>query len=239
MEITTLSSDVRPTCAAIVCAYNEEKTLANLLDNLLASPYLDEIIVVNDGSTDQTAAILDHYAWKTEIQAVHLPGNHGKGYALAEGISRARSEALLFIDADLQNWHCGYELDLLRPLLQDQADMVIGYPIEGSDLFEPVDPLGLLHWISGERAVWRRDALPLVELIRDSRFGVETHINLHYRQSRQRVQFVRLNNLKHPIKLQKSSLLPALRGYAQEGAEILQTCGYWTRKMVRGWVENW
>jgi len=239
MEISTISPKNHPTCAAIVCAYNEEKTLANLLDNLLGSPYLDEIIVINDGSSDQTASILEHYAWKTEIQAVNLPQNQGKGYAMAEGITRAHSEALLFIDADLQNWHCGYELDLLRPLLQDQADMVIGYPIEGTDLFEPIDPLGLMHWISGQRAIWRRDALLLVELIRASRFGVETHINIFYQREQKRVQFVRLNDLKHPIKLQKSNPITAIKEYAREGSEILVTYGYWAKKMVQSWVLDW
>ncbi len=213
------SSSRSKTCTAIVCAYNEENTLAAVLETLLVSPLIHAVVAIDDGSTDETAAVLRNFANHEKVHAIFLPQNRGKGYAMAEGVIQAKGEVILFVDADLLNLETDHIAQILHPLSVGETDMVIGYPSRGQGLIETMNPLRPL---SGERALLRKDILPLVTSIRDSRFGVETIINLHYRRERKRVRYVLLRGLIHPIKLEKSGPKEALEMYALEASQIIQ-----------------
>lgn len=213
----------RPTCTAIVCAYNEEKYLAGVLDRLLKTPAIQEIIVVDDGSKDRTAEILRQYGQGGRVHPIFLSPNRGKGYAMAEGAAIARGDILLFVDADLVNWDANYAARVLAPILAGQADLVIGYPQREKDPWDSADILHVQRWLSGERAIWRTDLLPLLPKMRPSRFGVETLINMHYRTRHQPIRFVRLAGLLHVIKFEKSSRTAAWDEYAKEVRQILRT----------------
>lgn len=71
-------------CCVVVATYNNEKTLAKVLDGILA--YTSDIVLVNDGSEDRTLEILQNYP---QITQIHLPKNKGKGYALKKGFKKA------------------------------------------------------------------------------------------------------------------------------------------------------
>jgi glycosyltransferase involved in cell wall biosynthesis len=213
----------QPTCAAIVCAYNEEKYLAGVLDGLLDASFIQEIIVVDDGSQDSTADIMRQYRQIERVRTIFLSPNRGKGSAMAEGIAAASKDILLFVDADLVNWSASYAVQVLTPVLAGQADMVIGYPQRVNDPWDAVDVMHGQRWLSGERAVWRTDLLPILAKLHPSRFGVETLINMHYRTRHQPIRFVRLEGLLHPIKFEKSSRSEAWDEYIKEVGQILRT----------------
>lgn len=91
----------------MVPAYNEAKRLPSSLDSILA--YLNtagwpepEVIVVNDGSTDDTANVVREFA-RTHpcVRLLENPGNRGKGYSVRHGMLKAESEWVLFTDSDL------------------------------------------------------------------------------------------------------------------------------------------
>jgi glycosyltransferase involved in cell wall biosynthesis len=218
-----LSRPVHPACTAIVCAYNEEEHLASVLDGLLNASFIEEIIVVDDGSQDRTLEIIHRYEPRDRIRTIFLSPNHGKGYAMAEATTTASGDILLFVDADLMNWDAGYAEQVLAPVLNGQADMVIGYPLRKNDRWDMLDVLGIQRWLSGQRAVWRTDLLPIVAKMRPSRFGVETLINMHYRTRHQPIKIVKLEGLLHPIKFEKRSLPKAWNEYVQEVRQILRT----------------
>jgi glycosyltransferase involved in cell wall biosynthesis len=205
--------------SAIVCAYNEEDTISKVLENLLKSSIIDEIIVINDGSTDSTQAVIQTFSRTSKIRPIEFQDNRGKGNAMAEGVINARNRILVFVDADLLNLEDRYIEQLVQPLVSGLADMVIGPPTENTvdDKFNPFKPL------SGERALFRDDILPLVENMRESRFGVETLINLSYQSKKKRVLYVPLWGLVHPIKLQKHSFKRASREYCAAANQILRT----------------
>jgi len=217
------SRPAHPTCTAIVCAYNEEKYLSGVLDGLLNTPIVQEIIVVDDGSQDGTAEIMRQYGQIPEVRPIFLTTNHGKGYAMAEGTAAAHGDILLFVDADLMNWDADYALQVLTPIYAGQADMVIGYPQRENDPWDAADILHYQRWLSGERAVWRADLLPLLSKLRPSRFGVETLVNMYYRTNHQPIRFVELKDLIHVIKFEKGSQVRAWDEYIKEVRQILRT----------------
>ena len=91
----------------IIPAYNEEKRLPATLEKILA--YLDgtgwsfaEVIVVDDGSADGTAAVAARVAAaRPNVRVLRNPGNRGKGYSVRHGMLEAKGEWTLFSDADL------------------------------------------------------------------------------------------------------------------------------------------
>ena len=204
---------------AIVCAYNEEKTIGNILDVLINSSVLNEIIVINDGSTDGTCSILHKYRRHDHLKIIELPINMGKGYAMVEGIMNTNSGLLVFVDADLLNFNLKYIKQLIKPLLEGKADMVIGQPTEDFADFHlnPFKPL------AGERALFRQDILPLLDKMKDSRFGVETLINMHYKANNMKTIYVSLQGLQHPTKLQKYPLTLSIQEYGSVAKQIAQT----------------
>jgi len=103
--------------SAIVPVFNEEKTVYGVVDALLKSNLINEVICINDSSTDKSLEILERF--KDKIQLVNFEENKGKGYALTEGIKKAKNEILCFVDADLTNLSDSYIKTLLEPVLED------------------------------------------------------------------------------------------------------------------------
>lgn len=204
---------------AVVCAFNEEHTIFGVLQVLSQYPYLDEIIVINDGSTDGTSAVLKAFKHNTMIHIIEFPENKGKGAAMAQGIRCSNNDILLFIDADLLNFNTRHVDKLILPLLDEKADMIVGYPTMNNAI-EKIDPFKPL---TGERVVLKKDILPLLTRIEKSRFGVETLINLYYQTNKKRVQSVALRGLIHPVKLQKYTPPEALWMYSKATYEIIRT----------------
>ncbi|MFP6664232.1 MAG: glycosyltransferase family 2 protein [Deltaproteobacteria bacterium] len=117
------SDDALPSATLIISAYNEEDVLAKKLDNALALEYPAgrlEIVVVDDGSRDGTAAIARAYA-ERGIVLHSYEQNRGKNLALNDSMPRVRGEVIIFTDANGM-----YEPDALRELLRPFADPAVG-----------------------------------------------------------------------------------------------------------------
>lgn len=213
------SSAQKPLVSAIICAFNEEKTLKDNLAVMAACEHVDEVIVVNDGSTDQTGDILQTFVDGGKIKAIHFEHNQGKSCAMITAALRAFGDVLVFLDADLQNLNSAHIQTLIQPLLEHKVDMVIGEPRNKSDFMKSIDPFRSL---SGERSVWREDLLPLVEQIRDSGYGIESLLNLAYKENNKNICYRNLDGLNHPWKLEKANPFTAAIQYTREGIQIMQ-----------------
>lgn len=117
-------------------AYNDEATVAGLVgDALSVLASLTEhfeVIVVNDGSTDGTAAVVDELARAdSRVRVIHHETNRGYGGALRTGFASATKELVFYTDGDGQ--YDVRELVLLRPLMKEGVDIVNGYKIKRAD----------------------------------------------------------------------------------------------------------
>lgn len=106
--------------SVLIPAYNEEQRVGRTITSLWSTGKVQEIIVIDDGSTDDTGVVAAKYG----ARVIHLRQNHGKGKALTVGFSFPQGEFVLLVDADLQE-SAGETLKLLDPLRTNQADLAI------------------------------------------------------------------------------------------------------------------
>ncbi len=204
--------------SAIICVYNEEKTIKDVI-SVVCDYFFDEVIVVNDGSTDKTDDILNELSKIYEFKYIKLEENKGKGFAMATGIENATGEIIVFVDADLSDLKEDHLFELTMPLVNKKADMILGQATE-TLIDYSVNPF---KSFTGERSVFKKDILPIVDKMKHSRFGVETLINLYYQAEGKKVKYVMLNGLKHPTKFDKVSKQQALKEFMKEGHQIALT----------------
>jgi polyisoprenyl-phosphate glycosyltransferase len=182
--------------AAIVPAFNEERSIRRTIHVLQHADAIDEIIVVNDGSTDRTGEIA---AEELGIILVNLPENLGKGGAIRAGLERTKENVVLLLDADLIGLRRDHVSDLVRPVLEGRAKTTMGVFTEGramTDLAQLIAPK-----LSGQRAILRA-ILEKID-IAESRFGVEVAINRYLEDNGIEILEVELPNLTHHTKEEK------------------------------------
>lgn len=180
----------------IIPAFNEEKTIKNVIEVVKNVDIIDEIIVVSDGSKDDTAKI----AREMGVFTIEYEENKGKGAALKAGIDNANADVLLFLDADLIGLTKDHVISLVDPVLKDEADMTIGIFTSGrfaTDLAQKVAP----H-LSGQRAM-KKEVLLNISNIDMTRYGVEVALTKIVEKENYRVKTVELKDMTHIMKEEK------------------------------------
>ncbi|MEJ6950123.1 glycosyltransferase family 2 protein [Natronospora cellulosivora (SeqCode)] len=167
----------------VIPAYNEEDIIGCTLNNLTFS-WIDQIIVVNDGSSDNTKNIIQKY----KVELLDLKENCGKGNAINQGILETCGDIILIIDADLGESVVEIE-KLIEPLIDREAKVeftIAVLPIIGGGLgfVRKLADISLKYLIgenmraplSGQRA-FKRDVLEKIYPLREG-FGLEMGINI-------------------------------------------------------------
>jgi len=193
--------------AAIIPAYNEERSIRHTIHVLQHVNELDEIIVVNDGSVDRTAEIV---AEEMGVVLVNLVENRGKGGAIRAGLDRTRADVILLLDADLIGLSRQHVTDLLAPVLDGRAQTTMGVFTSGramTDLAQKLAPK-----LSGQRAILR-SIISKID-IADARYGVEVAINLYLEDHNIPIYEVELPNLTHHTKEEKLGFFRGLAARA-------------------------
>lgn len=202
--------------AAIVPAYNEAKTIGAVLGVLTKCRLINEVIVVSDGSTDDTVKIALQF---DGVQVVELPENRGKGGAMKAGLEQTAAEIVLFLDADLIGLTEDHVNALLQPVLENQALMSLGVFEKGrvaTDLAQKVAP-----YLSGQRAL-QRDLLSDLSDLDLTRFGVEVALHRYMEENKIPVALVNLPDLSHLMKEEKLGLWKGLAARGKMYWEIIK-----------------
>jgi glycosyltransferase involved in cell wall biosynthesis len=200
---------------AIIAAYNEEKTIGDVLRALTASPLIDEVIVVSDGSTDRTVEIARTF----DVKTISLRENCGKGYAMRVGVDNASGDVLFFVDGDMYNVKESHIEALLLPVLRDECDMNIGVRNRGpvANFFHLRMQCGPV--LSGIRAM-RREVFDVVPPQFQARFKIEAALNCFCSRGGYRQRHTILRNLNHVRKEAKQGLLTGLRNRWEMTSEV-------------------
>jgi glycosyltransferase involved in cell wall biosynthesis len=114
-----------PTLSVVMPVYNEQNALAAVIDRIRAVEIPHELIVVDDGSSDGTAHLLDGLAQLPRVRILRHAANRGKGAALRTGFASAVGEIVIIQDADLEYDPADY-LQIIEPIISGRADVVYG-----------------------------------------------------------------------------------------------------------------
>lgn len=185
---------------AIIPAYNEEKTVGNVLKILTDCSLVDEVIVVSDGSVDATVQSAQEYNSVITIDLLH---NRGKGGAVIAGLKRSKNEVILVLDADLIGLTGKHVQQLLKPVLEGQALMTVGVFEKGrvaTDIAQKVAP-----FLSGQRAM-KRELLENISDLDLTRFGIEVALHQYVDEHNISTEEVQLSDLSHVMKEEKLGL---------------------------------
>lgn len=135
-----------PEISCIVCVYNEGDRIRNILHVIDRHPALKEAIVVSDGSTDDTEALVRAHPG---IHLISYTPNRGKTYAMSQGIAAATGEHLMFLDADLAGLS-RLDIDLLAaPVRTGRTEVSISLRRNSLRLYRSIG----LDFVSGERVI--------------------------------------------------------------------------------------
>jgi len=200
--------------SVIIPAYNEQKTIYNLVQALKRSKLFVEIIVVNDGSKDRTGFL----AKSAGAKVINLPKNLGKGEAMGMGVKEAKGEVILFFDADLSGVSKKHLQDLIDPVVKGQADMVIGIQPKYKDFYALNEAIPR---ISGQRAL-KREIFESVAPDLLTGFQVEEALNDYCETNNLRVQTIVLDGLEHLQKMFKSNFFVGLLGYIKMDWQLIK-----------------
>ena len=157
--------------SCVVCAYNEEHRIRNILDAVDHHPALAEVIVVNDGSTDQTEALLATYP---NVKVISYAPNRGKTYALSRGIAAAAHDHIMLLDADLAGVTSADIDALAAPVIGGESDVSISLRSNSLAIYRAMG----LDFVSGERVIpasLLKDAIEAMQRL--PRWGGEAFMN--------------------------------------------------------------
>lgn len=199
--------------AAIVPAFNEQQSLAEVVSVLKATPLVDEVIVVSDGSTDETARI----AHALGVKTIHLKRNCGKAVAMATGVAHTGAPLLVFVDGDIRNLTSHLVELLITPVLNGRAAMNIGVRNRGALLNAVHRRTGPL--LSGIRCL-RREVFEAVPEEFLEGFRIETALNWACRRLALRRETTVLYEIKHLVKEKKRGLLAGARARCEMFASV-------------------
>lgn len=142
----------------IIPAHNEGKTILKLLRRIeeVHLPMEKEIIVVNDGSIDETQELLQG---RSDIVLIALNPNRGKGGAIKAGLQRAAGDLVIFQDADLEYDPQDYPA-MLQPLLDGKVEAVMGIRnYQDRDILKYKSLYYLISWFGGKLITWTTNLL--------------------------------------------------------------------------------
>jgi len=227
---------MKPKISVIIPAYNEEQYIEKTAAAVMDWPVVPEVIIIDDGSTDQTAVILEKMAKRYPLKTVCLTKNRGKGNALMKGVQQAKGEILVFLDADLMNT-ARHAYSLLDPIVAGTADMTIALfpPAKKKGGFGLVKHLAktgirlltgveVTASLSGQRALKREVIEAIPKLI--SGFGIEVGLTIDAIRKGYQVQEVEI-----PLTHRETGR--NLKGFLHRGKEFFDV----SRALIAKWRE--
>jgi len=204
--------------SCVIPAYNEAPTIANTLQVATdAGNILDEIIVVDDGSIDDTRKIVGTFS---NVRLLVNERNQGKSKTIARGVTEASGEYILMLDADLKGLNAENIRSLIRPVADGVSDIVVSMRGNTPGWMRAIG----IDCMSGERVLPKSLFTTHMEKIGNLRnFGLEVFLNKIIIENKLRVKTVMMANVFNNMKVNKLNFWRGLWGEILMWRDIFKT----------------
>lgn len=201
---------------AIVPAYNEGRRLGAVLQVLTSFPRFSDIIVVDDGSTDDTAQVARSFG----VRILRNEQNLGKGASMDKAVRASSAPILFFSDADIKGLTHEVIDAIIEPVVRGKVEMFIG--MRNRKIYYVHQLLSFIPLLGGERACTRRlwEKLPAEH---KSGFRIETAMNFYAKQEGKGFDFQVFPGLTQTIKEKKYGLWKGFGSRVHMFWEIIAT----------------
>lgn len=221
----------------VIPAWNEEEDIRQVLDTVGPVKWLAKVVVVDDGSSDDTLRVSQECASNYPRMVVeHLPDNQGKGAAMLAGMGALPIEVdtVIFLDADLVGLTESHLSKLYNPIRERQCEMSVAIFKKGywrTDLSQRFAPN-----LNGQRCLPREAAKQALSPLAESGYGVEIGLTHYARRNSWRIQYVSWEGMTHNL---KESKFGSVDGYRVRGKMYLQILATWYSLWWQERREKW
>jgi len=203
--------------SCIISAYNEGPRIENVLQAVYKHPLIDEIIVVDDASKDDTKDVVGKFKG---VKLIIHKENKGKSQTVADGIIQSKGDIIFLLDADLMGLAPKDIANLIEPVLSNKADISISMRKNSPWIDRKIG----LDFISGERVFSKKLIQNHMDEIKKlPRFGLESYLNKLIIKNKFRIKVVFWENVISLWKYKKSGLFRGLRGDFNMILDVLRT----------------
>lgn len=187
----------------IIPAFNEANSIGQVLAQIVGHPKVGEILVVDDGSTDNTSDIVRKFAADNPdsgVRAIQLQKNVGKADAMEIGVLAAVSDVIMFLDADVLGFTHQKMSVIMDPVLDFRYEMFVGVNARRTWILNKL--LRITPIISGERALTKIlwNAIPKRH---KKNFMIEIAMNYAAKQTKRGMGMIRIIGMQHIVKEMK------------------------------------
>lgn len=204
--------------SAIIPAYNEWPRIAKVLSTLLDNEKIDEIIVIDDGSTDNTRAEIEKFS-NSKIKKIFKEKNEGKARAVLDGAKMSFWEYIVMVDSDLIGLQSNHIDTLIRPIIESAADATLS--IRENSLW--VYKFFWTDFVSGERVFPKNIFAESAYFTNGKPFWLEVKINKKILEKNLRIQNVYLDGVITPRKSDKMGKISGIKADIKMIRDILST----------------
>ena len=205
--------------SCIIPAYNEGSRIKNVLDVVVGHPLINEIVVVDDASTDDTGEVVRLYEG---VQLLVHKVNQGKSKSVYDGIKFSTGDTVMLLDADLVGITKENLTDLIEPVMKSESGVSISLRINAPKLWRVVG----IDYISGERVMPRQLIFQNIEeILTLPGFGLEVFLNKLIIKKHLKICVVPWNNVISPYKYKKYGYCKGIKYDIKMMFEIFKTVG--------------
>ncbi len=207
--------------SCIIPAYNEGLRIEAVLRVVYGHPLVDEIIVVDDASTDDTQSVVKRFP---NIRLIVNKENKGKSFSVAAGIIESSGDYILMLDADLHGLHSEDIASLVDPVKKGKADVSMSIRKNAPTWMKLIK----IDLMTGERVFPKSMiASHIQEMMALHSYALEVFLNRIVIKNKYAIKSVFLRNVQDELKTTKLGFFAGIKLFLSMWRDILKTISFW------------